>query len=82
LIVVHELAHLKEREHGRAFYALCTHMEADYHPLELDLRLWLTAWNWSRRRPERRLETGRCCAQRGLANPASTQAAALLLLSL
>lgn len=43
LIVVHELAHLKEREHGRAFYALCTHMEADYHPLELDLRLWLTA---------------------------------------
>jgi predicted metal-dependent hydrolase len=43
LIVVHELAHLKEREHGRAFYGLCTHMEADYHALELDLRLWLTA---------------------------------------
>ncbi len=43
MIVVHELAHLKEREHGRAFYALCTHMEADYHQLEFDLRLWLTA---------------------------------------
>ena len=43
MIVVHELAHLKEREHGRAFYALCSHMEADYHQLEFDLRLWLTA---------------------------------------
>jgi predicted metal-dependent hydrolase len=43
LIVVHELAHLKEREHDKAFYALCTHMEPDYHALEFDLRLWLTA---------------------------------------
>ena len=43
MIVVHELAHLKEREHGKAFYALCTHMEPDYHQLELDARLWLTA---------------------------------------
>jgi predicted metal-dependent hydrolase len=43
MIVVHELAHLKEREHGRAFYALCEHMEPDYHQLEFDLRLWLTA---------------------------------------
>jgi UTP pyrophosphatase len=42
-IVVHELAHLKEREHGKAFYALCQHMEPDYHQLEFDLRLWLTA---------------------------------------
>jgi predicted metal-dependent hydrolase len=42
MIVVHELAHLKEREHGKAFYALCTHMEPDYHQLEFDLRLWLT----------------------------------------
>ncbi len=41
-IVVHELAHLKEREHDRAFYALCTHMEPDYHQLELDVRLWRT----------------------------------------
>ncbi len=43
MIVVHELAHLKEREHDRAFYALCQHMEPDYHQLEFDLRLWLTA---------------------------------------
>jgi predicted metal-dependent hydrolase len=43
MIVVHELAHLKERDHDRAFYALCQHMEPDYHQLEFDLRLWLTA---------------------------------------
>jgi predicted metal-dependent hydrolase len=43
MIVVHELAHLKEREHDKAFYALCMHMEPDYHRLELDVRLWLTA---------------------------------------
>ncbi|HEY6133173.1 MAG TPA: YgjP-like metallopeptidase domain-containing protein [Rubrivivax sp.] len=43
MIVVHELAHLKEREHGKAFYALCMHMEPDYHQLEFDVRLWLTA---------------------------------------
>ena len=43
MIVVHELAHLKERDHDRAFYALCQHMEPEYHQLEFDLRLWLTA---------------------------------------
>jgi predicted metal-dependent hydrolase len=43
MIVVHELAHLKEREHDKAFYALCLHMEPDYHRIEFDLRLWLTA---------------------------------------
>jgi predicted metal-dependent hydrolase len=43
MIVVHELAHLKEREHDKAFYALCKHMEPEYHRLELDVRLWLTA---------------------------------------
>ncbi len=43
MIVVHELAHLKEREHDKAFYALCQHMEPDYHQLEFDVRLWLTA---------------------------------------
>ena len=42
MIVVHELAHLKERDHDRAFYALCTHMEPDYHQHEFDLRLYLT----------------------------------------
>ena len=43
MIVVHELAHLKEREHGRAFYVLCRRMEPDYRQLEFDVRLWLTA---------------------------------------
>jgi UTP pyrophosphatase len=43
MIVVHELAHLKAREHDKAFYALCTHMEPAYHQLEFDVRLWLTA---------------------------------------
>jgi predicted metal-dependent hydrolase len=42
MIVVHELAHLKERGHDKAFYALCVHMEPDYHQLEFDVRLWLT----------------------------------------
>lgn len=42
MIVVHELAHLKERAHDKAFYQLCTHMEPDYHQLEFDLRVYLT----------------------------------------
>jgi len=42
MIVVHELAHLKEMEHNKAFYKLCCHMEPDYHQLEFDLRVWLT----------------------------------------
>ena len=42
MIVVHELAHLKEHDHDKAFYALCVHMEPDYHQLEFDVRLWLT----------------------------------------
>jgi predicted metal-dependent hydrolase len=42
MIVVHELAHIKEADHNKAFYQLCTHMEADYHQLEFDLRLYLT----------------------------------------
>jgi predicted metal-dependent hydrolase len=42
MIVVHELAHIKEREHDKAFYKLCTHMEPQYHQYELDLRLYLT----------------------------------------
>ena len=42
MIVVHELAHLKEREHNKAFYKLCQHMLPDYHQLEFDLRVYLT----------------------------------------
>lgn len=41
MIVVHELAHIKEREHDKAFYQLCQYMEPDYHQLELDLRAYL-----------------------------------------
>lgn len=41
MIVVHELAHLKERAHDKAFYALCQHMAPDYHQLEFDLRVAL-----------------------------------------
>jgi predicted metal-dependent hydrolase len=43
MVVVHELAHLKEKEHNKSFYNLCCHMEPNYHQLELDLRLVLTA---------------------------------------
>ena len=42
MIVVHELAHLKEKAHDRAFYQLCVHMEPQYHQYEFDLRLYLT----------------------------------------
>jgi len=41
MIVVHELAHLKERDHDKAFYQLCTHMEPAYHQYEFDLRVYL-----------------------------------------
>ena len=42
MIVVHELAHIKEREHGKAFYQLCSHIEPDYAQLEFDVRVYLT----------------------------------------
>ena len=42
MIVVHELAHLKELEHDKAFYALCHHMEPGYAQMEFDVRLWLS----------------------------------------
>jgi len=41
MIVVHELAHLKERDHDKAFYQLCLHMEPNYHQLEFDCRVYL-----------------------------------------
>lgn len=42
MIVVHELAHFKEKEHNRAFYKFCTYVEPNYHQFEFDLRVYLT----------------------------------------
>ena len=42
MIVVHELAHLRHRDHDKAFYALCDHMLPGYHQIEFDTRLYLT----------------------------------------
>ncbi|WP_455757179.1 YgjP-like metallopeptidase domain-containing protein [Sulfurimonas sp.] len=42
MIVVHELAHFKEKEHNKAFYKLCEYMQSSYHQVEFDLRLYLT----------------------------------------
>jgi predicted metal-dependent hydrolase len=42
MIVVHELAHLKERAHDKAFYQLCCYMEPNYHQLEFEVRVYLT----------------------------------------
>jgi predicted metal-dependent hydrolase len=42
MITVHELAHLREHEHDKAFYALCTHMEPDYHQYEFEVRVYLS----------------------------------------
>ncbi|WOD19500.1 M48 metallopeptidase family protein [Paraburkholderia kirstenboschensis] len=42
MIVVHELAHLKESDHNKAFYRLCEFMQPGYHQIEFDLRLYLT----------------------------------------
>jgi predicted metal-dependent hydrolase len=42
MIAVHELAHLKEKQHDKAFYKLCCWIEPNYHQYEFDLRLYLT----------------------------------------
>jgi UTP pyrophosphatase len=42
MITVHELAHMKVREHDKDFYKLCCHMEPQYHQYEFDLRVYLT----------------------------------------
>ncbi len=42
MITVHEVAHIKERAHDKAFYKLCTYMEPAYHQLEFEVRMYLT----------------------------------------
>lgn len=42
MIVVHELAHFKVKEHNKAFYNLCEYMQPSYHQIEFDVRLYLT----------------------------------------
>lgn len=42
MIVVHELAHMKQSEHDKSFYKLCCNMEPDYHQLEFEVRAYLT----------------------------------------
>ncbi|MEI2454930.1 MULTISPECIES: M48 family metallopeptidase [Lysobacter] len=54
MIAVHELAHLKHRDHDKAFYQLCAHMSADYHQREFDLRLYLTQLKLSQLAPAER----------------------------
>ena len=39
-LVVHELAHFKEKDHNKTFYKLCCHMGPQYHQLELELRIF------------------------------------------
>lgn len=51
MIVVHELAHLKEHEHNKAFYQLCEYMQPGYHQLEFDLRVYLTYRELEGRQP-------------------------------
>lgn len=42
MIVVHELAHLKHKQHDKNFYQLCTYMQPNYHQLEFEVRVYLT----------------------------------------
>jgi predicted metal-dependent hydrolase len=41
MVVAHELAHTKEREHENNFFRLCHHLDGDYSQHEFDLRLFL-----------------------------------------
>ena len=41
MIIVHELSHLKEKEHNKAFYDMCSYVMPNYHQVEFDLRVYL-----------------------------------------
>jgi predicted metal-dependent hydrolase len=51
MIVVHELAHLKESDHNKAFYRLCEFMQPGYQQIEFDLRLYLTQRDMKKGQP-------------------------------
>jgi predicted metal-dependent hydrolase len=42
MLVVHELAHFKEKDHNKAFYNLCQYMQPNYCEVELDTLLFLS----------------------------------------
>ncbi len=41
-IVVHELAHLKEKNHDKSFKKLCSSMQNNFEEVEKDLNIYLT----------------------------------------
>ena len=41
MIIIHEIAHLKVKDHDKKFYSLCSNMDNNYHQIEFDLRLFL-----------------------------------------
>jgi hypothetical protein len=41
-VLVHELCHLKEKEHNKAFYNLCQSIRPNYFQVDLDIRIYLT----------------------------------------
>ncbi|MFT6633395.1 MAG: putative metal-dependent hydrolase [Bacteriovoracaceae bacterium] len=43
MLVVHELAHFKEKDHNKAFYNLCQYMQPNYCEVELDT-LFILIW--------------------------------------
>ena len=40
MLVVHELAHFKEKDHNKAFYNLCLYMQPNYCDVEVDTLLF------------------------------------------
>jgi len=42
MLVVHELAHFKEKDHNKAFYNLCEYMQPNYCEVEVDTLLFLS----------------------------------------
>lgn len=42
MLVVHELAHFKEKDHNKSFYNLCEYMQPNYCEVELDTLLYLS----------------------------------------